>query len=243
MKYILAIVFSSFCLLTFGQVNTKELKKETSKVMIRLDNGSRLYGELLTYKPGDKIIMRINGAKVEFPDAKIKKIVMFDEQGSRNMGKMKTHKFYHATSAHAIVNNDVGGLGVSYSLMYLFHHRLGVGLSVGLDNYYAALGRNVYPVLLEAKTYFMDRNSSPFVSLKTGYGFIKQRDNLGQFKVRGGFVFNPKFGYRFGSSGLIFEGALGLRTQSAYYEFFRNDSRHKQDIVWKRIEISGSIMF
>ncbi len=231
------------CLLMSFTGFAQSESSENLKTKVFLKNGSVLIAEYKSYDPNGDMVIILNGSDFIVPANEVKKIVMMESSTKVNINRLATKKVYHRTNFASLSNGNGNGISLNYCALYQHSRWLGVGLGVGIDNYYFTQGRNVYPLFAEFRSYLVDRNSSPYVSLKSGYGFIFSDEDLGQTKTRGGVLINPTFGYRFGSSGIMFDAYLGLRFQDAEYEFFDSWRFRQQDIQWNRVEIGFGISF
>lgn len=237
------IFLLAFCILLGFLGQAQNESSDNLKTKVYLKNGSILVADFKSYDPNGDLVVVLNGADFVMSSKEVKKIVMLESTSHVNMNRLTTKKIYHRTNIASLSNSNGNGITLNYSALYQHSRWLGVGAGIGIDNYYYSRGRNVYPLFVEFRSYLVDRNSSPYVSLKSGYGFIFSDEELGQTKTNGGVLINPTFGYRFGSSGIMFDAYLGLRFQDAEYEFVDSWSFRQQDIQWNRVEIGFGISF
>lgn len=214
-----------------------------NEIKVYLKNGSVLKGELVDYNPNENLVFILNGHEITLAAKEVKKIVMTASSSRKNISKIKEGKLYHRTNIGLLSNANGNGISLNYSALYLHKHWFGLGIGTGIDNYYFREGRNVYPVFLEFRSYLVDANSSPYVSLKSGYGIIFADEDLSQVNARGGFILNPTFGYRIGSQGLMTDIYLGLRFQRANYDIDTGWETRQQEIQWNRVEMGAAISF
>ena len=241
MKYLLLVTLSLFVF--WGQAQNVDITEKKHETKIVLLNGTTLIGELVSYDPNTTIVISISGNEIVLPSDKIKKIVMMTSSEQVNINRLKTKRLYNRTNIGLLSNSNGNGITLNHSVLYQHSRWIGVGLGAGIDNYYFQSGRNVYPVFVEFKSFLVDRNSSPYVSLKSGYGFIFSNEDLGQEYTKGGLIFNPTFGYRIGSSGVFMDFYMGFRFQKAQYEINDGWSYRSQDIQWNRVEIGTAVSF
>lgn len=239
MKYILFVLILLFGFSGFAQDSIDP----ENKTKVYLKNGSVLIGNLISYSPNESIIFEINGNEIIIPLSVIKKTVMMTSSNEVKVNHLKSKHFYNRTNFGLITNSNGTGISLTHSVLYQYSNWIGVGIGAGIDNYYFKEGRNVYPVFLEFKSYLVDRNSAPYVSIKSGYGFTFANEDLGQTKTRGGLIFNPTFGYRIGSSGVFMDFYFGFRFQNAYYEIYDGWAQKQQEIKWNRVEIGTAVSF
>ena len=213
------------------------------RVVVKLKGGSVLHGQLVSYQPEVGILVRINGSDILIAEDKIQKFVTKESSSANTFSRLKTKKIYYRTSLATLSNEDGAGMCLNISALYQFNNYISAGVGMGIDNYYFNEPHNMYPVFAEIKTYLVDRKSSPFVSLKTGYSFNTPHEESGQLIARGGLLINPTFGYRFGTRGIMFDIYGGYRFQEAYYEKINWNGLSQQEILWKRIELGLALSF
>lgn len=237
--------YSILILLLFGffMGQAQNETDNNTEVTIEMKSGSVLVGRLISYDPNTETVVEISGNQLTFDSQKIKKIVMKTSTEAKSINRLKTKKIYNRTNFALLSNANGNGISLNHSVLYQHSRWVGVGIGGGIDNYYFSAGRNVYPLFLEFRSFLVDRNSSPYVSLKSGYGFTFSNEDLGQTLTRGGFLINPTFGYRIGSSGVFMDFYLGLRFQDAIYETNSGWSQSKQDIQWNRVELGFGVSF
>lgn len=87
---------------------------------------------------------------------------------------------------------DKGGFSIHTSHGRQFSPYIFFGGGIGID--YMAAGRCVkLPIFADFRTYFLDRSTSPFLSVKLGYALGGKHSE----KINPGFYFNPTFGVSF----------------------------------------------
>ena len=247
-KITFIICLLSFCFLGQAQnissdnsTETKEVRK-LERVKVVLKNGNVLYGKLIAYSPDTGLELQIYDHTMTIPDNRIKKLKMYSRSIKNVYLPLKTKKFYFRTNAGLLSNTNGTGTTLNISALYQFNNYFSAGVGLGVDNYYFNAPHNIFPVFSEFKAYLMDKKSSPFVSLKTGYSFNRAHEDSGQLKARGGILVNPTFGYRFGSSGIMFDVYGGIRYQKANYERL-SWAFSTQEILWRRVELGMALSF
>ncbi len=225
--------------------NITEAQEITEPIPVKvvLKGGSVIFGQLISYEPEVGILVRYNGSDVFIKEDTYKKFVTFASTKQRNYSRLATKKMYFRTNIGLLSNTNGTGSTMNISALYQFNSYFSAGLGVGIDNYYFNEPHNIFPVFAEFKTNLVDKNSSPYVSLKTGYSFNRPHKDSGQVVARGGLLINPTFGYRFGSNGIMFDLYAGYRFQQAYYEKLTSWSFSAQDILWKRVELGMALSF
>lgn len=244
------LIYSLFLLGFLGQAQNMTLNNdsETSeatvseRIKVILNNGTVLYGELIAYSPETGLIMQIKGHNITIKNQDIKRFKMLNRSVEKTYLPLKRKKIYYRTNFGLLSNTNGTGTTMNISALYQFNSYFSAGVGIGVDNYYFNAPHNIFPVFTEFKGYLMDKSSSPFVSLKTGYSFSTPHEESGQLAARGGILLNPTFGYRFGSRGIMFDIYSGLRYQKAYYEK-GGWAFSTQDILWRRIELGMALSF
>jgi hypothetical protein len=216
-----------------------------TRVKIIMKNGSILYADFISYEPEVGLLVQINGNNVVFEDKNIKKFKTLKPtklSSNKFHTPLKTKRVYFRTNIGMLSNTNGNGTSMNISALYQFNSYFSAGIGMGIDNYYFNVQHNIFPVFTEIKAYAMDKKSTPFVSLKTGYSFNRAHEDSGQLVARGGVLINPTFGYRFGSEGIMFDIYSGLRFQKAYYEKV-NWAYSIQEITWRRVELGMALSF
>lgn len=243
-KYILLFsMFIFFLGQAQSQSSAKEQETEVNEVKVILKNGSSFFGELVSYDPNEGITVSVNGKEIFIEEKRLRKFVSTASSKEVFKPKLKTNKIYFRTNVGFLTNDNGTGASLNVSALYQLNRYFSAGIGVGVDNYYFNEPHNIFPLFTEFKTYLVDKNSSPYVSLKTGYSFNRAHEDSGQVLARGGFMINPTFGYRFGSRGIMFDLYAGIRMQNAYYEKIQNNGYSRQDIIWKRLEFGTALSF
>ncbi len=121
--------------------------------------------------------------------------------------------------------DDKGGFSFQTSHGYQFSPHIFFGAGIGID--YMASGKCVkLPIFADFRTYFLDRNTSPFLGMKIGYALGGKYSE----KINPGFYLNPTFGLSFPVGkriymnaafgyNLIQEISAGYLYDEYYYEY------------------------
>ena len=220
---------------------TSEIEDKV-RVKVYMNNGSVIFGEFEDYDPEKGIWIKINDRILFLGKEHFRKFSTVNNYGKKVHNPLKSKKVYYRTNLGLLANTNGTGTSLNISALYQFSPHLSAGVGIGVDNYYFNAPHNIFPVFTEFKGYLVDKRSSPFVSIKTGYSFNRPHEDSGQLVARGGILFNPTFGYRFGSEGIMFDIYFGLRLQKAYYEKL-TWAFSRQDILWRRVEIGSALSF
>jgi len=226
--------------------------------IVHLKDGSEFRGKIIIYKHDDYLKMEILGGQVvEFPAKQIKKIVQQPYGQSAYVPKVVRTREYNFRERgiynETYVNLPQGynssgwwnvGLGMHHVTGFQFNRWIGAGMGIGFDGYEMGRGENVIPVYAEARGYFKQKNISPFYSVGLGYGFAGKNENTGIIKGRGGIMFNPNIGYRFGASaGANFTLSFGYKLQKASFTVLRWNGEIKRDYTYNRLNLKLGLLF
>ena len=127
-----------FLLMLFSIVQLNAQNKEYYKDVVYLKNESKIYGQLLDYKIGDKVQIKLStGQILTFPDNVVQKIEIYSpEIENRNQRvldyKFKDGVFYNnfgikmISGVSSIENRSIfrNGLGIEYSMGYRYNNYL-----------------------------------------------------------------------------------------------------------------------
>lgn len=215
------------------------------KDRIDLYNGTTLVGKVIKYSIKDTIIIALSETEQVTLHAKnVKKVIMAKPSFHvEEHYKFKSPTWYLRSQFSVLYAKEQGGYSLSVSGGYQINHWLAVGVGSGIDNYYAAEGYNIFPVFGEARVGFYKKNKTPYIGLRSGYGFATPDADIGQTFARGGWLINPVFGIRLGAGVPYVDLYAGARFQSAYYETSANQIRSEIDIHFKRYDIGVGITF
>lgn len=259
MKVIFKIaLFSLFCLCSIGQCFAQTEIEDIKYVdVVYLNNGSVFRGEMLEYKHEEYVKIRILGGQVIiFPAEQVKKIVQENIRSAASKVRLireyafKEKGIYNETYVNMPMGNDqwgwwVSGLGLHHVMGYQHNRWIGAGLGIGIDAYEMGSSHNVIPIYLEARGYFLKKKVSPFYSMNLGYGIALKDQNSGITEAKGGLMYNPSLGYRFGGHpNANFTLALGYKVQKATYISPGWDgSRFENKYTFKRVNLKFGMLF
>ncbi|WP_235298425.1 hypothetical protein [Portibacter marinus] len=216
------------------------------KDLIFLNHGSKIVGAITEYHPDDSVTMKLkNGNELTFYANQIKRIVMHEEKErsvSRAVIPMKTQRFFHEAQVGLLSNNNGNGVTLSYNLLYQKNAMVAFGGGFGMDNYYAAPGREIFPIFANAKINLTSGNNVPYVGMKMGYGMAFKREEYNITQADGGLMTNPYVGLRLGSRGLMVNLFAGLRFQKVDYILSNSWETRREDILHRRLEFGMALM-
>ncbi len=259
MKKIVKIaLFSFLCLCSIGQSFAQTEIEDIKYVdALYLNNGSVFRGKLVEYKHDEYVKIQILGGQViTFPAEQVLKVVQENIHASGPKARLireyafKENGIYNETYFNMPMGNDqwgwwVSGLGLHHVMGYQHNRWIGAGLGVGIDAYEIGSSHNVLPIYLEARGYFLKKKVSPFYSMNLGYGIALKDQNSNIVEAKGGLMYNPSLGYRFGGHpNANFTLALGYKVQKASYTRLGWDgSRFENKYTFKRVNLKLGILF
>lgn len=229
-------------LLLFWLVSISVYGQKQSKDIVILEDRSRLIGEVISYNPVTELIFSMGGHELVIPAEKVNKVIMDDK--TVHLSALNSKSWYYRANFGVLTNQNGTGVSFNHSFYYGLKSWLQVGAGFGIDNYYLQSGRNIWPLYAEVKSYLVESNSSPYLSLKSGYSFIFTSEENAQTYTCGGPMIAPSIGYRIGSRGMFIDLYAGVRFQSAeYHSIIFNGGNSEQRIVWKRLELGLGFNF
>jgi hypothetical protein len=185
---------------------------------------------------------------VRIPDSAIRKVRQ-QWVGQRRIAKpysFKEEGFYQTLEVGLLVNASNGGLSATYSAGHRFSRWLGVGGGVGISGFDFEQGTNVIPLFVEVRGFATQKKVSPYYALRIGYGFALKNAANDISETKGGYLFNPQLGIRFGGgSAVSFYTGIGLHIQRATYTISRtfNEEVVVNRYLFKRLELKFGITF
>lgn len=220
-----------------------QAQSEDQKVKLTLINGHELTGQLVEYLPDDKITIMIgDGQEITFDMDKLKSVKMTDVV-TKKPYEFREKGWYNRTSISALTGESATGFSLNHTVSYQFDRRLSVGIGGGVDNYYKQDGYNIIPVFIEAKSFLLARNESPFVAIRGGYAFASNDEEIGQITADGGWMINPTVGYRLSGGDFMVDLFIGVKIQKSDYEYLSGETRVTDDIRYKRLDVGMGFMF
>lgn len=234
---LLLIMFGSFSLCSaqsFGQD------------VVTQNDGKVLTGKLIKYSPGEYLKMELNsGELVELEDSTLAKIeqgrlgILDPNEANQSETPIARKKGFYGNSmlSFAVGSSSSDGLslgaGFSQVIGYQFKPHLGFGFGFGVDNY-SKRGETVYPIFLEARSFFPSKKThAGFYALAgSGYSLALPRESLNINEAKGGIMGQFSLGYRSATiEGIDVNFDLGFKFQKA--EFHR--TLYNGDIEQRKI--------
>jgi len=247
-----------------NQSEAQEIKNEAKRQhIINLHNGSSIIGVLLEYREDAHAIIEVaDGEKITVPRASIQSLEPITQKTAKSIIRRNRKDipytfpetgWHYGTSFGLISQGNQGsglGLTLEFKSAYHFSRLLGVGMSIGYDEFENQGMHDYVPIQVVITGYLSPTKTSIFYALNMGYG-VNISDKIEQDNFRqsnsGGFVFNPKIGIRLsgneGSNMVLFGGIKiqNTTTESAWGENF--EEVIKQDRTFKRLIFGLGIVF
>ena len=160
--------------------------------------------------------------------------------------------YYAHLSIGAISGTADAGIGASWSVGKMQRRTLGYGGGVGIFSYKEnGTKYDFVPLFAEARSYFLAKKNTPFVTAKAGYAVpIKRALQSWEQKIdkqNGGLFFNPSFGFRFGANDDVnMTLDLGFLVQYSKNEYVLDSSglgRSWQKRTFRRWNLNLGIVF
>lgn len=203
--------------ITFSQINDPIYK-------IYLKDGTIVKGKLSNSNKEHELIISLNDSThLYIAEKTVKKTKLIKGCSKINSelisNDFQEKGFYNITSIGingGIRENQTSSLGVHINSTtgYMFSRYFGTGLGFGIDKFdYEALLNpmsdpfiqnvspitNSIPVFLEIRGYFYGKQTAYYYSLNAGYGFVNKNEALNVYNAKGGMMWYPALGIRFGN--------------------------------------------
>lgn len=229
--------------------------KELYKDKVSLVNGSILYGQILNYKIGDKVELKLlNGSILNFEDTFVKKIEIYSPGSNKEKKEynFKSNTIYSyfgfkiMPGNYENLNVPKSGIGIDYSLGYRTNEYVSIGVGVSVETYNYGFGEFLIPIYLDYISFLKKKNISPFLRLQAGYGFVYSTgDNV--IDSNGGLMVNPAIGIRFtGNSDVNYSFDLNFKYQKANFVVNTTNWRSQIsyiDIIFRRLSFRFGVLF
>ena len=243
------IIFSLAFTFSYGTVSGQDVVKEFHHEVFYLKDGSKLYGQLITYGENLKIKLK-GGAIIEISKDQIRKIVQdvkYKKQKVKKEYNFRDEGIYQSISFGLMPESSSRNADVGYNLHGSYGVQLnrlfGLGLGMGVDNYTPGGWEKIYPVYLESRGYLSKKNTTLYYNLAAGYGFTFKNEEFGIDGAIGGMYLNPNLGIRFGASeDANFYIEAGVKIQQAKFIQQREWDLIRQDILYQRFSLKIGLL-
>lgn len=255
MKYFTAVktrhILSALCLvmITYTQAYTQviqELSPPTVEVILK--NGSKLIGKYVALIPEQSLSITLyDRDTITFPWQGIKSFKIREDGSNKpkvNIArKGSIHDKLKITGRLSLLgNSQMKGVGASVGGLYILNSRFLSGVSLGISNYSENDGENILKIGNESRFYILPSAITPFIYMKTGYGFASASEKYSISEANGALYFNPGIGFSFGHD-LAFELFLGLNFQDTRFVYGIGENTTTIDRNTRRLEIGLGFSF
>ena len=225
--------------------------------VVWLKDGSNLSGTIIRLELARGMeIKLITGAIVQIPKEEIVKVYQdlpFSSQASlapdyRPRGP-RPYAFreegLYQTFSGFISFSEPGGAGVHYSIGHRFSRMLSVGIGAGFESNDFWYTRNMVPLYAEARGFLVPKRISPYYAVKLGYGFALEDPINGTLDTKGGILFCPEFGVRFGGRTVNYYLGLEYKIQNATWRTtdWWNGGEFTDKVSYRRLELRTGLVF
>lgn len=246
--------YTKYTLILFLLIIGFSANAQTYQKVVFLKNGNILKGQIFEEDETTLKVEIIGGSVFVVKKSDI--IKMGEEKVPKQFrGKkdfvIKTKGYYHTFNVGFLSGLNqweelILGTSLQYTFGYQYNRWLGIGVGVGLDNYFFYENENIYPIYLEARGYLSKKPFSPYYSVQAGYGIaaVLEDNFLGMLDAKGGLYFHPKIGLRFPSrSNVAFTFEVGFNLQNTVYSFDNWRGRYEDDLSFQRTSVRFGVLF
>ncbi len=249
-KYYIAII-----ILIFISVQINAQDSDISKDKLVLKNGSIIYGKLLNYNPSKIIEFKLaDNTVLSIPDSNIVSIQTNYISYQNDMPDNYIKRFYSYVAfslspGNSISNSRYGssfsgtGIGVEYTAQFRLSKYLFTGFGAGIQTYNTIEKAIFYPVFIDLMTLVKSSKSSPFFRIQLGYSPVSSSNEDYLTGYKGGLMFNPAFGIKFGTKNLDYTLDFNYKYQKASFDYKYNNSSSTKDIIYKRFSFRFGVLF
>ena len=219
--------------------------------IIRLNSGTVWKGKILSWEnDGFVYLETLNGTTIPIPEASIsrvrQKVIYPEVERAPRSYAFREQGLYHAVAFGVSVGTFAPGMNLSYAAGHRFSRWIGVGGGVGFGSFELDEGKNIIQVFSEARGFLTRTNVSPYYSVRLGYGFALKNDNNNITSAKGGIMFNPELGVRFGGGARVsYYLGMGIHLQRATHEYTWpfSEQRAVEKTLYKRWELKTGVVF
>ena len=226
--------------------------------VLYLRSGEVIEGKIITLIPNELVVIETKtGVQTAYVVDDVLRVVQAQAKEEPVKVKAKpiiyippTQGWYNVTNVGMLNGRTAEeshvGVSVNNITGYLFHHRVGIGVGVGVDNYVPGSGETLYPVFAEVRGYFNPEKHGLFYAVSAGYGFAFANENFFVNEAEGGAMYHPQLGFRFlTSEALQVLVTVGAKFQNAVFErqdLFRGGTE-TLTLRYQRITLGVGISF
>ncbi len=255
-KLLLILLFTPIFLFAQTPITTFPDVKYLDEV--RMKNDYVYQGKIIEMGENIIVIDVLGGFRLHLNRAGIKTIRQKCLNCSDLQGKIASNYqfretgYYSHLSIGAISGTIDAGIGAAWSIGKMQRRTFGYGGGIGIFSYKDNGNKyDFVPLFAEARSYFLAKKNTPFLTAKAGYGLpIKRALRAWEQQIdrqNGGLFFNPSFGFRFGANEDInMTLDLGFLVQYSKNEYILDSSglgKSWQKRTFRRWNLNLGIVF
>ncbi len=255
MKYINNYIAIIILIFISAQINAQN--SNISKDKLVLKNGSIIYGKLLNYNPAKTIEFKLaDNTVLSIPDSNIVSIQTNYISGQNDMPDNNTKRFYsyvafNLSPGNSIANNrwygstiSGTGIGAEYTMQFRLSKYVFSGFGAGIQTYNTIEKAVFYPVYADIMTLVKSSKTTPFFRVQLGYSAVSSSNEDYLTGYKGGLMFNPAFGIKFGTKNLDYTLDFNYKYQKASFDYkYNNKSSSTKDIIYRRFSFRFGVLF
>lgn len=260
MKHIFRVITLGLLLFWQPRFLTAQEAKPACKDILYMTDGGKLRGQVQALKAnGDTLVFQTwSGIVFNLPKNQVKRIVQkCKDQQPLGLNQIRPYSFkekgwYHHTRMAALIGqayygSNRTGFVLQHSSGWMFKRQLGAGLGIGFEMF-DPKGNDAatYPVFAEMRSYFFQKNTTPYATLGAGWAFTGNTANerWGQTdRWKGGWLVQAEVGYRIGNYFNIFGGIRLQHKQREWTSVWGPDSGFGVDrILHKRFVLGIGLL-
>lgn len=251
LKVIIVLVFLiGIQINLLAQENTTE---QTNQSILYLNSGSTIECEIIEWKQGEYYKVQTSWDQIMlFKEDEITKIEsVLDHKQLQKVYNFKEKGKYISLKGMFILGNEgprakgTNGFGISFSAGHRFNRLLGLGLGVGYDQFIWDSGEEMIPIFAEINGFFTPELFTGFYNIQAGYSLAFADEDYLQEEAKGGWMFYPSVGIRFGPGDQKLSLDIGYKFQEAqftYTDIWNFSTKSQQDLVYKRLTLRFGII-
>jgi hypothetical protein len=257
LSYTLSLLLLFFTGMTFGQ-STDSTKAQTFDI-VHLKDGSRLSGKIVSWDLEKGMEFKlVTGASIYINKEEIDRVEQDTEELPNDRFRRYRRPFvprpyafretgwYHNSSGFFNIST-LGGVGLHHAMGYRFSRLFGVGLGTGIETNDFSAYRKMIPVYAEVRGFLLPKKISPYYAVKLGYAFGLRDEINGTLGAKGGLLFSPELGVRFGAGDVNYYLGVEYKLQNATFIWngwdWTGGTRVEDKISYRRFELRTGLLF
>lgn len=244
----------AFCLFSSASSLLAQQNPDDCQDIVYLRGGSEYRGKITEYAPGGNlVIVTWNGVTMTVPADNVKRVVQRCKESRRRQPRdydFKERGLYNATRLGVLVGQTyVGekatGASLYHSIGWMFNRWIGAGIGGGVETFSPdGFEAPSYPIFVEARGYFLEKNVTPFYTIGAGWAFTGK--NAGSQwgytdNWSGGWLAKMQIGYRLGNH-FTMHGGLSFQKKTRDWRSTWGGEWGKDRILHKRLELGIGVI-